>query len=438
MSENGFILHGAVVYCKDRESLISMDEAWVVCKDGVSRGVYDHFPEEYAGLEVEDYWDKLIVPGFTDLHVHAPQYQFRGTGMDMELLGWLNTIVFPEESRYKDLEYAESAYDQFIEDLYVGPTTRAVIFGTADVESTLLLMDMLEDTGLITYVGKVNMDRNVPDYYIETTEQSLNDTITFVEGALEEEYERTMPIITPRFTVSCSRELMKGLGEIAREYNLPVQSHISENLTEMRMVRELEPDCSFYGETYEVTGLFGSPSDARHKDTDAPGYGDTIMAHCVWSPMEEIALMKKNGVYIAHCPESNMNLTSGAAPASFYLDKGLHIGLGTDLGAGASPCLFDTMKAALTSSKLRKRYHDETVRSLDFSDVFYMATLGGGEFFGKVGSFENGYEFDAVVLDDFPLSTMNEYGAAERMERMVYLGDDRNVVGKYVRGRKLY
>ena len=438
MSENGFILHGAAVYSENRECIISMDEAWIVCVDGVSRGVFDHFPEEYAGLEVEDYWDKLIVPGFTDLHVHAPQYQFRGTGMDMELLGWLNTIVFPEERRYKDLEYAESSYDQFIEDLFVGPTTRAVIFGTADVESTLLLMDMLEDTGLVTCVGKVNMDRNVPEYYCETAEQSLEDTITFVEGALAEEYERTMPIITPRFTVSCSRKLMQGLGEIAKEYNLPVQSHLSENLTEIRMVQELEPDASFYGETYEKTGLFGLPSDIRPEREECPGYGDTIMAHCVWSPKEEIALMKKNGVFIAHCPESNMNLTSGAAPASLYLDEGLRIGLGTDLGAGASPCLFDTMKAALTSSKLRKRFYDENIRSLDFSDVFYMATLGGGEFFGKVGSFEEGYEFDAVVLDDFSLSTMNEYGAAERMERLMYLGDDRNVVGKYVRGQKLY
>ena len=163
------------------------------------------------------------------------------------------------------------------------------------------------------------------------------------------------------------------------------------------------------------------------------------MAHCVWSGEEELALMKKNGVFIAHCPESNINIRSGAAPVTRYLEMGLRVGLGSDVAGGSTTSMFAAMRTAIFASKLRWRLMDQSVRQLTFPEAFYLATKGGGAFFGNVGSFEKGFEFDAVVIEDEPLRTMRkEKGAGERAERVIYLADDRHVVGKYVAGRKLF
>ncbi|MDO5702358.1 MAG: amidohydrolase family protein [Lachnospiraceae bacterium] len=422
----GFVLHGAVVYSESPGKLVAYDDAYVVCVDGVSKGVYTALPEEYSSLPLTDAYDKLIMPGLVDLHIHAPQYQIRGNGMDMELIDWLNAYAFPEESKYSDLSYAERAYDLFVEELYVGPTTRACVFATADPDATLGLMDMLEDTGLRTYVGKVNMDRNVPDYCLEDTEESLEITGSWLDAVRESGYVNTKPIITPRFTPSCSRELMSGLAGLAREYQAPAQSHISENVHEVEWVSLLEPDASCYADTYVKSGIIGEGIK-------------TVMAHCVWSGEKETDIFEKYGVYIAHSPESNVNLCSGAAPIKSYLKRGLHVGLATDVSGGSSPSMFSAMRSAVWVSKLRHRLYNETLSPLTSSEVFYMATRGGGEFFGNVGSFEEGFEFDAIIVDDEQIMTMrDDMTAAERLERVIYLADDRHVVGKYVAGRKLF
>ena len=424
MEQNSFVLHGAVVYSESPEKLITFESAYVVCEDGISQGVFEELPTEYQHLPCEDMEDRLILPGLVDLHTHAPQYQFRGTGMDLDLMDWLDHIAIPEEMEYEDLMYAERAYDLFVEELYVGPTTRACIFATRHADATVALMDMLEETGLVTYVGKVNMDRNMPEDYVETTEESLEETRLWLDD-IRGRYSRTYPILTPRFTPACSRELMLGLAEMAKEEQLPVQSHLSENLREIEFVKSLEPDCRFYGETYDKCGLFG-------------GGVPTIMAHCVWSSDEEIRLMKERGVYIAHCPESNMNIMSGLAPVRRYLNEGLHVGLGSDVAAGTTTLLFRAMQNAIVTSKMRCRMVDGSLKPLTVPEAFYLATRGGGSFFGKVGSFEKGYEFDAIVIDDRAYDTMLEMSARERAEKLIYLADDRHVVGKYVRGNKLY
>lgn len=421
-----FVLHGAVVYSAAPDRLEAFRDAYVVCVDGISKGVFTELPGEYRDLPVVDAWDKLIMPGLVDLHTHAPQFQYRGNGMDMELLDWLSNCIFPEESKYSDPEYAERAYDQFVEDLFVGPTTRACIFATIDPDATLMLMDMLEDTGLITYVGKVNMDRFSPDYYMENTKDSLALTREWLDEAAESGYVNTKPIITPRFTPSCSSTLMNGLGKLAEEYDLPAQSHLSESLGEIELVKTLEPGASCYAETYERAGIMGENRPC-------------IMAHCVWSSDEELELLRRCGVFIAHSPESNVNLCSGAAPVRKYLDMGLRVGLATDISAGSSLSMFAAMRYAIQVSKLRCRLYDEKLKPLTAAEAIFLATKGGGAFFGKVGSFEEGYEFDAILIDDGIYTTMREdMTPAERAERVIYLADDRHVVGKYVAGRKLF
>ena len=181
MNESIFILHGNVVFSKTTKELNIYEDSYIVVENGKVQGVYKTLPEEFKSYNITDYGDKIIIPGLVDLHTHAPQYAFRGLGMDLELLDWLDTHTFPEESKYKDLEYAREAYSIFVDNLRKSATTRAVIFGTIHRKATLLLMDLLEMSGLNTMVGKVNMDRNSPDFFCESSaEESAIETVVWI------------------------------------------------------------------------------------------------------------------------------------------------------------------------------------------------------------------------------------------------------------------
>lgn len=425
MNEPVFILKGNIVYSKNKDELRILKDHYLISESGLVKGVFEKVPPEYAQVSVSDYGECLIIPGLTDLHVHAPQYTFRAMGMDMELLEWLETNTFPEEAKYQDLEYARRAYRIFTDNLKRSATTRACIFGTIHRDATLLLMDQLEQSGLVTYVGKVNMDRNCPDYLREeSAEESGIQTVEWIKDVLHKKYQNTMPILTPRFTPSCSDELMENLKKIQMYYQIPVQSHLSENPGEIAWVKELCPWSEFYGDAYDRFGLFGA--DCK-----------TVMAHCVYSGKEEQQRMKENGVFIAHCPESNMNLSSGVAPVRTFLEEGLHVGIGSDVAGGSTENLFKAMALAIQTSKLRWRMQDDGLKPLTLEEVFYIATKGGGEFFGNVGSFEPGFELDAVVLDDTRIVHSQNLDVRARLERMIYLADEREVRAKYVRGREI-
>lgn len=426
MEDKNFILKGNIVYSKNSKELEIIERGYLVCKDGYVEGAYNKLKDEFKEYPLEDYGDNLIIPGFIDLHTHASQYAYRGTGMDMELIKWLEVNAFPEEAKFKDLDYASKAYNIFTENLRKSVTTRACIFTTVHKDGTLLLMDMLEDSGLCTMVGKVNMDRNCPDYIKEKSAiDSAKTTIDWIKETINRNYKNTYPILTPRFTPSCTDELMKELKKIQVEYHLSLQSHLSENIDEIKWVKELCPWSNFYGEAYSKFGLFGN---------DTP----TLMAHCVYSNDEELKLIKDNNVFIVHCPESNMNVSSGIAPIRKYIDLGLHVGLGSDVSGGSDENMFKHMALAIQSSKIRWRLLDQSLKALTLEEAFYMASKGGGEFFGKVGSFDKGYEFDAVVLDDSRLKHPQTITTKDRLERMIYLADNREVKAKYVRGNKLF
>ena len=426
MTQKNFALKGTIIWSESPTQLSIHENSYLVCENGACAGVFPTLPEKFAGIPCRNTGDSIIIPGLTDLHLHAPQYSFRSIGMDLELLEWLDTLAFPEESKYADLEYADKAYSIFADDLRKSATTRASIFATLHVPATEHLMKLLNDTGIKALVGKVNMDRNgAPSLQEESAKASADATLKWIEETLSL-YPNIQPILTPRFTPSCSDDLMKELGEIQRRFHLPVQSHLSENLGEIAWVKELCPDTSFYGEAYDKFGLFGGE--------DCP----TIMAHCVHCPDDEIALMKERGVYIAHCSQSNSNLSSGIAPVRRYLEEGLHIGLGSDIAGGTSLSIFRAMSDAIQTSKLRWRLVDDSLKALTVEEVFYMATKGGGSFFGKVGSFAPGYEFDAVIMDDSALLHPQPLTPKQRLERLIYLSDDRHIQGKYVSGVELF
>lgn len=425
MRKQSFILKGDICFSKNKDEIKNIHDGYVVCVDGISQGAYEKLPEEYKDLELIDYSGKLILPGLVDLHVHAPQFSYRGLGMDLELIDWLNTYTFPQEAKYQDVNYAKNMYQRFVDDVKRGPNTRSVVFATLHVESTIELMDIFEQSKMVSYIGKVNMDRNGSEnLQEESANQSAKDTIRWIES-IQDRYERTFPIITPRFTPSCSDDLMRQLSIIRKKYNLKVQSHLSENQGEIKWVSELCPYTQFYGQAYSKFNMFGG---------DCP----TVMAHCVWSCEEEQELMKKQGVFIAHCPNSNTNLSSGIAPVRKYINDNQNIGLGSDVAGGTHTSIFKAMVDAISVSKLRWKLVDQDYVPITVAEAFYLGTIGGGKFFGKVGSFESGYEFDAIVVDDSRYTVQNQWDDVQRLEKTIYLSYDFDVIHKYVQGRKLF
>jgi len=418
---DSFILRGNVIHSPACGGMSFNEHSYLICLDGVCAGVFPEIPDEFRALPLTDYDDKLIIPGMVDLHLHAPQHPNLGLGMDLELLDWLNGFTFPTEAKFADLSFAADAYGHFAKELMSGATTRASIFGTIHPEATLLLMELLENSGLHCNVGKVNMDQNSPDILCEESDKySLSDTMSWLLRC--DRFKNIKPILTPRFAPSCSSELMGGLGKIATECGVPIQSHLSENAAEIEWVASLHPDCPNYASVYKKFGLL-TPN--------------TIMAHCVRLTEDEVDIIRNSGTYIAHCPVSNTNIRSGIAPIRKYMNSGLNIGLGSDISGGHSLDMFDVMREALGASKLYWCHVDENLSPLQAGDVFRLATIGGGGFFGKVGCFDAGYELDAIIIDDSRFLYTNTYSLVERFERMIYLCSSGNVNAKYVAGNQI-
>ncbi|MGI6109578.1 MAG: amidohydrolase family protein [Eubacteriaceae bacterium] len=419
---NSFAIHGDLVWNTAPDKLESREDGWLVCLNGRVEGVFQELPEKYQNLEQKRYPGKLIIPGLCDLHLHAPQFAFRGTGMDLELLDWLDTFTFPEEARFADTDYALKIYTAFTEYMRKSPTTRLCVFGTVHGKADLMLARLLDQAGLRGFVGKVSMDRNAPESLLETDPvQDLEDWIDQAQALSG----HIRPVLTPRFLPSCSDSLMEAIGRFQKEYGLPLQSHLSENPNEIKWVAELCPQSSGYADAYRRSGTLGAN-------------GPCVMAHCVWLTDEEIGLLKTEGTYIAHCPQSNMDLSSGIAPVRKFMENGLRVGLGTDIGAGFSPDVFRAMADAVMVSKLRWRMTEGAEKPLTTAESFYLGTKGGGSFFGKTGSFEKGYECDLLVIDDQSLQEIRPMQPSDRLERLIYLSPECHILEKYVCGKAVY
>lgn len=412
-------IKGNVIFTQNFGQYEIFKGGYIIIEDGLVNGVYSNLPEEFKCIGVKDYGEKLIIPGFVDLHLHGPQFPNLGLGLDKELMPWLETYTFPEESKYSDMDYAMKVYKTLVKELWKNGTTRSCIFASIHSESTKLLMDIINDAGLGAYVGKVNMDRNCPDFICEDTKKSLEETEEFLKE-YGNKYERVKPIITPRFVPTCTSELLKGLGQLAAKYNVPVQSHLSENKGEIEFVRELHPEALNYASVYDEAGLLGQQP--------------TIMAHCVLLEEEEIELLRKNKVFIAHSPNSNSNLASGIAPTRKLLKAGIPMGLASDISGGHSLSMRNVMVEGAQVSNIKWIESGKTETPLTTSELFYLGTKGSGRFFGKVGSFEPGYEFDALIIDDSEIIGLKEISIEERLQKFIYTGHSKNIEVRYVAG----
>lgn len=417
-----FVLTGNYIWSEEPRKLRIVARGHGVCDEkGLCAGVFEELPERYAALPRRDMGQALILPGYSDLHTHAAQYRHMGLGMDLQLIEWLDELTYPEEARFRDVEYARQVYASFAAELRAGFTTRAAIFASAHREATETLMGLLDKTGLRTLVGKVDMDANAPDYIRETdAAAAADDTIRWIEETAGA-YENTRPILTPRFAPSCTKALLERLGAIRRERGLPVQSHLDETPEEVAWVRELFPESAHYAAVYDEAGLLGER---------------TVMAHCIYMTERECELIGQRGSFIAHCPASNANVRSGIAPVRKYMDMGLRVGLGTDISGGHSLDMAEAVRQALSASRLLWRMGEGAPAHLTAREAFYLATAGGGAYFGKVGKFEPGYEFDAVAVDDGAWRAPED-DLDRRFQKLIYTARSQDVTAKYVAGRRI-
>jgi guanine deaminase len=287
------------------------------------------------------------------------------------------------------------------------------------------------------------MDSLSPDYYQDhSAETSVHDTEVTIEyiKSIDPNYEIVSPIITPRFAPSCSAELLTGLGKLAKDTGLPVQTHISENVGEIALVKELFPGHAHYTATYDAHGLLGPR---------------TILAHAVHLSEDERATIAARKSKVSHCPVSNSSITSGAARVRWLLDGGIDVGLGTDMSGGYSPSILEAARQALLVSRhvAMQPAHGDPAK-LSVEEVLYLATKGGAKCVGlesKVGGFEVGMEWDAQLIAMSIVSEDGEgdeeFGAVdifgwetweEKLAKWVFNGGDRNTRNVWVRGRLVH
>uniref|UniRef100_UPI0037E6FDF6 guanine deaminase n=1 Tax=Semicossyphus pulcher TaxID=241346 RepID=UPI0037E6FDF6 len=372
---------------------------------------------------------EFFMPGLVDTHIHASQYSYAGTALDMPLLQWLSTYTFPVESGFKDLEFANKVYTQVVRRTLRNGTTTACYHATIHTDASLLLGQIANDFGQRALVGKVCMDRNNSvKLYKETSQESQEETCRFIAELLNKKYPRVKPVVTPRFAPSCTGTLLGQLGAIAKNNNLHIQSHISENVEEVKLVKELFPESESYTDVYHKHNLL----------TDK-----TVMAHGCYLTDEELTLFRETGASLSHCPNSNISLCSGVLDVRNVLKHKVKIGLGTDVAGGYSASMLDAVRRALDSSKVLT-IQDPEYNTLTFEEVFRLATLGGSQALSmddQTGNFEVGKDFDAlrvnVAAPGGPIDLIQCDGPKILLEKFLNLGDDRNIVEVFVAGRKV-
>ena len=405
--------------------------------DGAFRHVRD--AARKAGKLTELSSDQYLLPGLIDLHVHAPQWPQMGKALDKPLEKWLNDYTFPLEARYADVDFARRNYTELVSALLANGTTTAVYFATLHTESSVELARICLAQGQRALVGRVAMDdpSQCPDYYRDETAASAEaETRAFIRAVAElpgNTAKRVLPVITPRFIPSCTDDLLKRLGTVARETGCHVQTHCSESDWEHGYVKER------LGKTDTVA--------LRDFGLLTP---KTILAHSNHIEDDDADLIKKTGAGVAHCPLSNFYFANAVFPLRAMLDRGLNVGLGTDIAGGHSPSVFDACRHAITASKalndgvdarIKPEHRGRPGSAISFKEAFWLATAGAGGVLGlPVGKLEVGYQFDAIVIDTRAAGNDIYIHPAEdqpedRLQKIIYNARRNNISRVWVDGK---
>lgn len=406
------------------ESHRFIDDGYIAIEQGriAAVGEWADRPETEDVLDLSG--DYLIVPGFIDTHLHAPQLEMIGS-YGGHLLEWLNRYTFPTEARFADRDHARRVAELLFDQLLRNGTTTAMIFSTVHTGATEAFFETAGELGYRAIIGKTMMDRNAPEDLLEDPERSYDESQGLIRrwhGAAEGLLHYA---VTPRFAPTSTAALLDVAGQLVRDNpGVWVQSHVSENRAEVEWVARLFPEAANYVDVYDRAGMLGPR---------------TVLAHGVHLSHEERVVLEARGVSIAHCPNSNLFLGSGLFPLMATVDDGVSVGLGTDIGAGTTPSMVNAMADA---------YKVQQVLNVSLSPfhLWYLATLGGATALSLddvTGSLTPGRDADFIAIDTHatPLLSLRSR-RAESLEDLlagcIFIGDDRLIARVWIRGREVW
>ncbi len=370
-------------------------------------------------VEIVDYSGKIICPGFIDTHIHFPQTDMIASPAP-GLLPWLDSYTFPTERKFDDAAHGSEVAEFFLHQLMRSGTTTAMVYCTVHKESVDAFFSASEARGLRMVAGKVLMDRNCPDFLADTAESGARDSEELIQRWHKR--GRSQYAITPRFAPTSSEAQLAATGELARAYpDTYIQTHVSENCDECNWVKSLFPASRSYLDVYDSHGLLRPRA---------------MFGHCIWLDDDDFARMADTGAAAAVCPTSNLFLGSGLFDFERADAKGVLLSLASDVGAGTSFCMLQTMNEAYKVARMKGSY-------LPALRMFYMATLGAAramQLEGVIGNFAQGAEADFIVLDPAATSLLKRRsGECDNLEELLFalalLGDDRAVAATYAGGR---
>ncbi|TKT77617.1 guanine deaminase [Aquamicrobium sp. LC103] len=409
---------------EDRASYRYEEDGGVLIVDGRIADIGDFsLVSGRAGKEVRvvDHRPHLIMPGFIDAHVHMPQMQIIAS-YGAELLDWLNTYTFPEESKFRDTQHGRRIARLFLDETVRHGTTTVAAYCSVHKESVEAFFSEAHERNIMTIAGKVMMDRNAPQAVLDTPQTGYDDS-----KALIAEWHgkgRQLYAITPRFAITSSPEQLEMAGALCREHpDLHMQTHLSENHAEIAFTRELYPWSKDYTDVYEHYGLLGPKA---------------LFGHCVHLSEREADALSDSGSVAVFCPTSNLFLGSGLFDYQRYRKrrKPLRIAAATDVGGGTNYSMLRTMDEGYKVIAL----NGEKLNPLA---SFWQITLGNAKALSiedKVGTLDTGTDADLVVLDsratpNMALRMETVETLTEELFLLQTLGDDRAVREVYVAGR---
>lgn len=400
---------------------------------------------EKEGKLVELSETQYIMPGLIDLHVHAAQWPQLGKYLDRSLENWLQQCTFPTEAKFEDVKFANTTYNSLVSTLLANGTTCVAYFGSLHVEASVELAKICIEKGQRAIIGRGAMDKpdQCPDFYRDPSPaESIRRSEEFiqrVQALPNNEMGLVVPAVIPRFIPSCSHEALQGLGELVKKYGCHVQTHCSESDWE-------------HGHVLERYGK----NDAFALDDFGFLTRRTILAHSNFLSDEDMDLVKERGAAVGHCPLSNIYFANAVFPLHRALDKGVHVGMGTDVSGGPTASVFDVCRYAVASSRVledgvdprkpsaeRSQYKLNEVR-INHVDAFYVATtLGGVSVDMKIGRIAPGFFFDALVVDtSVPNSNIVVFKDLDSLEdvfqKIIYGLAPANIVKTFVAGRLVH
>ncbi|WP_263081252.1 guanine deaminase [Endozoicomonas sp. Mp262] len=397
------------------------EDGAVVVDDGhiLAAGAYQsiakHLP---AACETYHLPGKLLIPGFVDTHVHYPQLGMTGACGE-QLIQWLERYTFPAEAAFDSPDYAREVARFFLDQCLAHGTTTALVFGAVFPESVTAFFEAASERQLRMIAGKVMMDRNAPDYLLDTATTSYEESQQLIRHWHGK--NRLAYAVTPRFAPTSTPNQLKAARRLLDEFDgLYLHTHLAENLKEVAWTHKLYPDSQNYLDVYDQYGLLGSRSFFAHA---------IHLCEASWQRLAD------TGSSLSFCPSANLFLGSGLFDFQKASSLNINIGLGTDIGAGTSLCQLESMKSAYQVCQLQGT-------SLSPLSAFYLATLGGARALGlsdKIGSFTPGNEADFLILNPraTPLLAFRMKQAKtleERLGIMMTLGDDRLIENTVIMG----